>query len=326
MGTNNGASLGAVGREDAHKFYPWDLTLVVGKKVHPDLQKLADAGFVTLLVDEKHVAFQKQRSAEGVRESLVESIDNEGQIQNIKIWRDGESKIVIAGRNRVKAIAMIAYRLCEKTGQSKESLGKTIKRVTAMVHTGDAQSVWRIMQAENNEREDLSLREKLEEVIRGRDLGVSDEDLARQLRVDVPTMKLKLRFFDLAPEVQEAVTSGEIAESTGYNDFVKWPRAQQVENLKQMREAGTLRGAEAKAAVAELKSGRKITKRAKEEAPARRAPNKVVVQKWVDALKDAGGNKHESAYAEGMRAGLMKALGMQPRGVPDGVKALLEAQ
>lgn len=318
---NNAASLGAHGREDAHKFYPWELTIVVGKGVAPDVQMLADAGHLTLLVDETHAVYQP-RANRPVKESTVVSIapkalGGEGQIHNIKIWRDGPQKLVLVGRGRNKAIAMRNYQLCKKLGKTKEQILDQMQKVAATVHQGDATSAWRVMTAENEERDDSTLLEKLIDAQKGIELGVDEKTVARLLRVDVPTFKLKMKFLDLDPEVQQAIMSGEMPESMGYLEFIKWTRKEQVVNLHAMREAGTLKGHAGKAAIADIKQGKKPVKATE---PVRRAPNKVKMKGWVDNLKDkADSNK----YAEGLRAGLMLALGGRPKGVPEDIKKLM---
>lgn len=318
---NNAASLGAHGREDAHKFYPWELTIVVGKDVAPDVKMLAEAGHLTLLVDETHPAYQP-RANRPVKESTVESIapkalGGEGQIHNIKIWRDGPNKIVLVGRGRDKAIAMRNYRLCQKLGKSKEQILDQMQKIAATVHQGDATSAWRVMTAENEERDDSTLLEKLIDAQKGLELGVDEKAVARLLRVDVPTLRLKLKFLDLAPEVQQAIMSGEMPESMGYLEFVKWTRKDQVVHLNEMREAGALKGQAAKVAIEEIKKGNKPVRLAE---PVKRAPSKKKLRSWVDSLKEVA---EKDKYAAGMRAGIMKALGMKARGVPDNVKDLL---
>lgn len=327
---NNAQALGAHGREDAHKFWPWELTIVVGKNVDPFVKELADAGHLTLLFDEKHDAYQT-RANRGVQESLVESVapkadGGEGQIHNIKIWRDGDHKIVLVGRSRTKAIATRNYRLCKKHGKSRDALAamkpEVLQKVAATVHKGDPKSAWRVMQAENEERDDSTLLEKLNDAQRGLDLGADEKDVARLLRVDVPTLRLKLKFLDLHADVQKAIMAGEMAESKGYLDFAKWTRAEQATNLTTMREAGALKGHAADIAVNQIKTGKTVTKATVAEAtgPGKRAPNKKKVALWVDSLKELA---EKDKYAAGMRAGFMKALGSNPRGVPDELKKLL---
>jgi hypothetical protein len=318
---NNAASLGAHGREDAHKFYPWELTIVVGKDVAPDVKMLADAGHLTLLVDETHSIFQL-RANRPVKESTIASIapkalGGEGQIHNIKIWRDGPQKLVLVGRGRNKAIAMRNYRLCEKTGKTKEQLLDQMQKVAATVHQGDEGSAWRVMTAENEERDDSTLLEKLLDAQKGIEIGVPEKEVARLQRVDVPTLKLKLKFLDLAPEVQQAIMSGEMPESMGYLEFVKWTRKEQVVHLNEMREAGALKGQAAKVAIEEIKKGKKPTRSTE---PVKRAPSKKKVRVWIEVLKDCS---EKDKYAAGMRAAFMKMLGGKPRGIPDHLKELL---
>lgn len=330
MSRNNATSLGAHGRIDAHKFWPWELTIVVGKRVDPGVKKLADAGFLKILVDEKHDAYQS-RANRPINESTVTSIapkadGGEGQIHNIKIWRDGQEKIVLVGRGRVKAIGARCARICEKIKKTKEQCLKMdpkdnpLQAVLATVHQGDARSAWSTMTAENEERYDSTLLEKLLDAQKGIELGVDERDVARHLHVDVPTLKLKMKFLDLHEDVQKAIMAGEMAESMGYLEFSKWKREEQAANLVQMRDAGKLKGFAAATAVAELKAGRKVTPKVEGAEPPKRAPNKKKIGLWVDALKDHAEN---DKFAAGMRAGFMKALGMAPRGIPDGVKKLL---
>lgn len=335
MGQNAGQSLGAKGREDLHKFYPWQLTLIVGKKIDKRVKELADAGFLSLRVDEKHMLYQKERAEEGIDLDLVESMKpksdgGEGQLQNVRVWRDGPDKIVLFGRGRVKALAELAFRLAEKTGKTREQLEQSstlereIPRVSSTVLSGDLVTAWRQMTAENMARHDLSLRQSLLDAQRGKDLGVPDEDTARLLKVDVATMKLKLKFFDLAEPVQEAICAKEMPESLGYLEFSKWTRDDQVKHLAEMRENGSLRGQAAQQAVADIRAGKKIADRKKNEEPApKRAPSKVAITRWVDNLKE---ESESSPYIKGMRAGLMMALGKDPRGVPAEVKAILKGE
>lgn len=324
-GPSAAASLGAHGREDAHKFFTWELTLIVSEDVDPEVKKLAKAGFLTLVEDPTHYLYQP-RADWGVDEDLVRSIapkpEGEGQLHNLRIQRDGPDKLTVIGRGRLKAAAMRSYRACKAAGVkladlSEEKRDELCQKVTASVIRGSSQEAWRAMQAENSHRNDSNPLEKAKEAERGIALGLPKKLVAKlAMRVDVPTMDIKMQILDLAPEVQDAIVSGELAEWLALREYTKWTKKKQVEHLEEMRAAGMLKGADAEAAVEQINKGAKPEKSAEQ---GKRAPSRKMVLGWADALKGMNG-----VWAEAMRAGFMMATGGQPKGIPPEIKKRLK--
>jgi ParB/RepB/Spo0J family partition protein len=299
MGANAAKTLGARGRQDALAFFPEDLTLVVGNNVDPEVQALADAGHLQLRADGP------------VDTELSESIRIDGQLQPIRIMKDGDRKLVVLGRQRVKAVAHLNAQM-PKGGDGDP----TAHRIIAMVYRADEARAFAATIAENEHRTADTPTVRAQKMQRALDRGLSAEEVCRIFRIGKQQLSNMVKLLDLASEVRRAVDKGEITQSLAYTELAHLDRGEQVDALKELRANGQTRGSAAKDAVRNTRN----TKNGGPQKPARQRPKPKEVGEWIEKLKD-----YDDAKLQGVRMGLMKALGMSPKGWGE-VKAVLDLE
>ncbi len=256
MGQNASAALGARGRQDAHLFLPEDLTLVVGSPAD-DVLELQKEGLLTLYQNKGHFLFDP-RADFPIDQDLAGSVRDEGVLMPIRIMRDGNRKLIVVGRQRVKAVARANQRIIKLMG-SRESAEMQLIKIPALVYRADEAKAFRALIAENEQRVADTPLVKASKMQRAIDLGLSEEVVGQLFRVGGSQVKQMVRLLDLAPEVRAAIDSGEISASLGYTEFVKWNREEQVTHLKELRASGALKGIAAKEAVRRVQNGKKVT-------------------------------------------------------------------
>lgn len=313
MGKNAAQSLGARGRQDALAFFPEDLTLVVGTNVDPEVQALADAGHLQLLVDPNHFLYDPR--ADGpVDKDLADSIRIDGQLQPIRIMKDGDDrKLVVIGRQRLKAAAHLNSQL-SKGGENNPAA----HRILALVYRSDEARAFAATVAENEQRTQDPPTVRATKMQRALDRGLTPEEVCRIFRIGKQQLANMVKLLDLASEVRRAVDKGEITQSLAYTELAHLNRGDQVDALKALRANGQTRGSAATEAVKNVRN----TKNNPGGTPAttRTRPKPKEIQTWIDKLKD-----YEDERLQGVRMGLMKALGMSPKGWGE-VKAVLELE
>jgi ParB family chromosome partitioning protein len=287
-------------------FLPQDLTLVVAGEVSAEMAKLEKAGFLTLLRDPKHFLYEKRADGE-IDEFLANSIGKLGVLQGIRIMRDGDQKVVMVGRQRVKSAALHNYRLYKEHGAAAE---KSYVRIPSMLYRADEAKALMAIVAENEMRIQDTPVHRAEKMQRLLDLGFEEAEVGAAFRMGLSQLKASLRLLDCAPEVRQAVESGELPAYVAHSELVTLPRSEQAAALTQMREAGTLRGEAAKSAVAELKMGKKPTPRDPATIGKNR-PTRKRVEAWIKKLQPKA---EKSKLVAGVILGLKKSIGQNTRG------------
>jgi ParB-like chromosome segregation protein Spo0J len=305
MGNNAAQSLGSRGRQDAHMFFPEDLTLIVGTKIDPKIQELADAGHLNLLVEPGHFLYDP-RADMPIDSDLGESLHQDGILQPIRVMKDGDRKLIVVGRQRVKAAALINAQL-PKDG--------TPLRIPALIYRSDEAKAFKAVVVENEMRTQDPPSMRAMKMQRALDLGLTKEDVCRIFKIGAQQLSNMVKLIECAPEVRKAVDSGTITATLAYTQLAKLERTEQVEALKELKASGETKGSAATDAVKQ--------QRAKKDpsAPAvRKPPRRKEVEGWIETLKGT-----DDPVLRGVRMGLMKALGFNPKGWGE-VKLVLEAE
>jgi hypothetical protein len=192
----------------------------------------------------------------------------------------------------------------------------TAQRVIAMVYRADEARALSATIAENEQRTADLPTVRAMKMQHALDRGLSPEDVCRIFRIGKQQLSNMVKLIELAPEVRKAVDKGEITQSLAYTELARLERKDQVEQLKQLKTNGQTRGAAAKDAVRNTRN----TKNPGSAPKPRQRPKPKEIEAWIDKLKD-----YDDALLEGVRMGLMKAIGMSPKGWGD-VKAILEME
>jgi hypothetical protein len=310
MGHNAARSLGARGRQDAHLFFPQDLTLIVGPNCDAEVKALAKAGLLSIVEDTSHFLYDK-RADMPIDRDLSESLVKDGPLQPIRIMRDGDQKLVVLGRQRIKAAALANSKIRQKA----EHL-----RLPALVYRADEEKAFKALIIENEMRVGDPPVMRAEKMQSALERGIGEEEVCRIFKIGKQQLKNMLSLLDCAPEVRTAVNSGVITPSLAYSELVRLDRKEQVATLNTLKESGTTRGSAARDAVSERRNSRAEGREPADPAPRKRAPRRKEIEQMIEKLKG-----EEQPLFIGVRMGLMKAIGMSPRGWAN-VTKVLEAE
>lgn len=274
MGSDAIKNYGAAGRTDLLVFEPEKLVLVTDT-THPLYDKR-----VHLPVDE----------------AMVVSIMEQGVIEPIQVRRNGTNSSgpiveVVFGRQRVKNAREANRRLTK--------LGRPTIRVLATWFRGDDAQALGNMMAENLVRKDVAPIERAELMRRYLAFGRSERDVSVVCGCTVQTVRDTLKLLELTPEVQAAVTSGDVAANAA-KELADVPREKQGEALASMRDAGATKGQAALAAAREIRDRARQGKAPKLEPSDTKTVTKkmlprVRLERWRKAL--AGGDAQQRIAA-----------------------------
>lgn len=306
MGRNASQTLGSRGRQDAHVFFPQDLTLVVGPNCDSEIKALAKKGLLTLLEDPNHFLYD-QRADLPVDRDLSESLVQEGVLQPIRIMRDGDKKLVVLGRQRLKAAALANGKLPDET---------QYVRLPALIYRSDEAKAFKALIVENEMRVNDPPCIRATKMQQALDRGIGEEETCRIFKIGKQQLNNMVRLLDCAPEIRKSVDSGEITATLAYTQLAKLERKDQIEQLKELKASGNTRGSAATAKVADARNNRNPGS----AVTPRKAPRRKEIEIWIKKL--AG---YEDPHIQGVRMGLMKAIGMSPKGWSE-IKAVLESE
>jgi len=170
-----------------------------------------------------------ERTAWPVDENLVANIRYYGQIQAIVVRKNGTTVEVVAGRQRLKAIREI-------NRQAKERGEKTMMVKCQLMPGTDAQH-YGMMISENEIRKDDDPFVKAEKAKRLLQYGLTVQEIATTCGRDSRTVVGWLALTEVAPEVQEAIRTGEVAAGVGVA-LAELPRDQQAAKLEELKKEG----------------------------------------------------------------------------------------
>jgi ParB-like chromosome segregation protein Spo0J len=289
-------------------FFPEDLTLIVGPNCDAEIRSLAKKGLLTLLEDPGHFLYDP-RADLSVDRDLSESLTQDGIIQPIRIMRDGDRKLIVVGRQRVKAAALANSKIPDEAQRL---------RLPSLIYRADEAKAFKTLIVENEMRVSDPPCIRATKMQTALDRGLGEEETCRIFKVGKQQLHNMVKLLDCAPEVRKSVDDGEITATLAYTQLVKLDRKEQVATLKELKASGTTRGAAATEAAEEARNTRNPG-----SAPAtsrRKAPKRTEIEGWIKKL--AG---YDDPQIVGVRMGLMKALGMSPKGWSE-IKIVLESE
>lgn len=167
-----------------------------------------------------------ERSALPLDESLVLNIMFQGVLEPIIVRKNGPTIEVVAGRQRVKATREANRRLAE--------MGKAPIKIPAILKQGSDAEMYGILISENEIRRADDQVAKGKKALRLMNLGYTVPDIAVVFGVSHDTVRRWLALNDLTPEVQEAVSTGEIPAGAG-RVLAALPREEQAAKLDELR-------------------------------------------------------------------------------------------
>jgi ParB family chromosome partitioning protein len=170
-------------RTNAYNIDPTDLTLVTDK-AHP----LYDPR-VTMPLDE----------------AMVRSIMFQGVIEPVVITRDGDTCLVVDGRQRVRA-AVEANKRLEKEGK------ETIK-VTCVLRRGNESDLFGVAISANENRQDDTPLGRATKCQRYMNMGRSEAEAAVTFGVTTQCIRQWMKVLECSATVRKAVEEGKIAAS-----------------------------------------------------------------------------------------------------------------
>ena len=211
-----------------------------------------------------------ERSEWPIDESLVQNIIFLGQIEPINVRKNGSIIEVVTGRQRVKAIREINRRARER--------GEKPMRILARLLTGTDAEHYSIMISENEIRKNDTIAVKIKKAKNLTKFGYTADQIAKNFAIDKRTAESWLALSDVAPEVHEAVCSGDIAAGVGVA-LSELPREDQAPALEKMKAEGKPTVKEAQRIVrAESRPGRPLAPKIKRGGAA--------IKTWLDEISD----------------------------------------
>lgn len=235
-------------------------------------------------------------------EAMVLNIMQLGVLETVIVRKDGDAVQVVDGRQRVRHAREANVRLAK--------LGSPLISVPCLSPIkGTDKHMVGILISANEIRRDDDYRIKAEKALRmTQQFGFNEDECALHFGVHKQTIKQWLAFFDLAPEVQQAVSEGEL-KPTAATKLAKLSREAQKETLAKVKED---KKAGKKASIAEVEHKTKQAK-AGDSVTVHLAPSKRRIREVADALN--------GPHQANVREALLWVLGDGP--APEAVQSIL---
>lgn len=236
-----------------------------------------------LVTNEDHFLFNT-RVNYPVNEELAFSLANGGQTRPITLTKDGETFLVVDGRQEVKAARWIDQ-LIDANDPRVSFRGGQKMLLNAMVRRfKDAQEAVVFMNRADARIEDTDMA-KAERAHHAMKWLAGDKKRVAEsmgVGVSVQTLENWLKLLDLDPTVQEAVRSREMPGHVARTmiEGKALPKERQRQVLGEMRSVGATKGAAGKKAIAEAKAGDKITGK----PTGKRMFSRPLAEAWVTEL------------------------------------------
>jgi ParB family chromosome partitioning protein len=200
--------------------------------------------------DTDHYLYQRERTAAPIDDAKVEYVMANGITSDVMVQRDGDSWIVVDGRQRIKAARLANERLIAKGAQPV--------MVRIRVYKGDEVGAMGAMITANTFRNEDMYADNAETARRLMEVhNKPAEYVAKLFAVDPATVKRMVRFSELAAPVKRAVRDGEITISAALA-LLPLPRAEQADKVKEI------------VRVAEEETAQKEAKRAAKKKPSKK--------------------------------------------------------
>lgn len=213
-----------------------------------------DPKSLTIITDEQSPLYDERINLP-LNENLVLNVAAFGVKQPVIITKDGDTLVVVDGRQRVRA-AVEANRRLKKEG--KEPL-----RIPVMLQRGDDADLFGMSIFLNEQRQNDSMLTKAGKAQRLLNLGRSEDEVAVVFGTSSAAIRQWVKLFDLAPQVRAAVETGEISASAAAK-LAPLKKSEQVEKLADLR--------------ADAAAGKKATTK-KVAAVAKKAKGETVIEK-----------------------------------------------
>lgn len=233
MGKNASKAVGAEGRIDAHMMNPDALTIVEDNPKHALYDGMGKGGL-------------------GISEDMILNVMEHGILQPIIARKAGEKDgrpivEVIAGRDRVRAARLANERL-------KKSGSITIK-VPVILKRGEDKKLFGMMLSENVHRKDLSPLYKATQMQRYLDLGATEADVMRDLKISTGTVRNYKALLECSTAVRKAVDTFQLSAEAAI-ELSRLPHDKQDEALSEMVKSGAVKGMKGKEAAQNAGKGR----------------------------------------------------------------------
>jgi len=223
-------------------------------------------------------------------ENLVANIMFQGVLEPIIIRKNGSAIEVVAGRQRVKAAREANRRFAER--------GQACIKIPAILKQGTDADMYGILISENEIRRADDQVAKGKKALRLVNMGQSVPDIAVIFGVSTRTIEQWLSLNDLTPEVQDAVSNGEISAAVG----------RELSNLPREEQAFLLDGLKTEAEAKGRPITKQSTRRAIEGQPEKpKMATLKQIQKAIEAL--VHNEEFPRGYLEGVGDALAWVLG-----------------
>lgn len=241
-------------------------------------------------------------------EAMVRSVMAVGVLQPVTIRKNNGVPEVVFGRQRIRAAREANRRLIEK--------GERPIIVNTTTVQGDDRTMLGKMITENSLRQDDSMSAKAELLQRLIQEEYSDRECADFFGVTTTAIRNWKKLLECAPEVMEAVNSGELSASAAA-DLASFDKSEQVAKLEELRTQASQTGEKKITSQAARNTRQKAE--GSRHATAYKPPRKPVMTAVIELAEDKTAKHSLSADAVDV---LKWALGQLP---PSEVPGLAEA-
>lgn len=238
-----------------------------------------DPDRVILVTDKKHHLYDS-RAEQDADPFLVASILSYGVAQPIGITKekgegDQERVILVYGRRRLLAARQAKQELIQAAKRAGTDPDLTPILIPCTLHRGSSEHLAGLMITENAARQDLSLVEEADRVVKHLALCGNEETTATAFACDVQTVRSRVKLAELDKQVRLAILAGKISVSA----------ALQLHGLPIQEQRDKLKGLLASAGTYQDGTEKPVTiKQTKKSKGATTAPSKGTVRKAYEAI------------------------------------------
>jgi ParB-like chromosome segregation protein Spo0J len=184
---------------------------------------------------------------------FLDNVRQNGVVQVVHGYKDGDQIVLLAGRRRVRA-ARIVRKEQLKAGERDP---KKLISVRVELHKAPPAKLYAINVGENVQRKDFNPLQRAELMRQGLKYGADENTVAEAFGVTSATVRNALVIFDCAADVQKAYAAGLALASV--KELAKEPREKQRTMLATMTSVGAVKGAKAQNAIRQLRAGKRVT-------------------------------------------------------------------
>jgi ParB family chromosome partitioning protein len=254
--------------------------------------------------DDKSHPLYDPRNELPMDEAMVFNIMRYGVIQTVSIKREGDSPVVVDGRQRVRCAREANKRL--------EAEGKMPIKVTVKMKRGNEHELFGVMVSANEHRRQDGVLAKADKAGRMLEMGADIKEVAIAFGVTEQAVRNWLALLDVSSNVRKAVETGTISPSAAAK-LSTLSRDEQNEALVEMVESGETTTKAATTRVKRVKTGDK---------DAVSAPGKRILKRIIDHVNDL--DEDENPLSEDFIRALRWAVGDLTTTSIAGLKKLVE--